>query len=116
MAANVEHSFVRNQGSGRPADTGDNRADFTLVTTAPSLVAGGGAVLGAPGPENRTGLVSRNGGFTVTVPPGVTSSVRSTTAVTNGALGTLSLRRRFTNNTGQALSKLRFPMTGKLYR
>jgi hypothetical protein len=34
--------------------------------------------------------------------------VRRTTAVTTGALGTLSLRRRFTNNTGQTLSKLRF--------
>jgi hypothetical protein len=28
--------------------------------------------------------------------------------MTNGSLGTLSLRRRFTNNTGQTLSKLRF--------
>jgi autotransporter-associated beta strand protein len=106
VTANVEHSFVRNQGSGRHADTGDNRADFTLVTTDPNLFDNG--ALGSPGPENRTGLVSRNGGFSVTVPPGVTSSVRRTTAVTNGALGTLSLRRRFTNNTGQALSKLRF--------
>jgi autotransporter-associated beta strand protein len=108
VTSNVEHSFVRNGGSGRPADTGDNRADFTLVATDPNLFADGAAALGAPGPENRTGLVSRNGGFSVTVPPGVTSSVRRTTAVTNGTLGTLSLRRRFTNNTGQALSKLRF--------
>ncbi|HEX8187340.1 MAG TPA: Calx-beta domain-containing protein, partial [Pyrinomonadaceae bacterium] len=52
VTASVEHSFVRNQGSGRPADTGDNRADFTLVTTEPSLLAGGTAALGAPGPEN----------------------------------------------------------------
>ena len=108
VTANVEHSFVRNQGSGRPADTKDNRADFTLVATDPSLIAGGAAALGAPGPENRAGLVSRNGGFSVGVPPGVTSSVRRTASVTNGALGTLSLRRRFTNNTGQSLSKLRF--------
>lgn len=108
VTANVEHSFVRNQGSGRPADTGDNRADFTLVATQPNLIENGAAVLGTPGPEHRTGLVSRNGGFAVTVPPGVTSSVRRNAAVTNGALGTLSLRRRFTNNTGQALSKLRF--------
>ena len=108
VTLNAEHSFVRNQGSGRPADTGDNRADFTLVAADPSLFTGGAAALGAPGPENRTGLVSRSGGFSVAVPPGVTSSVRRNTAVTNGALGTLSLRRRFTNNTGQALSKLRF--------
>ena len=106
--AGAQHSFVRNQGSGRPADTGDNRADFTLVAADSSLVGGGAAALGAPGPENRTGLVSRSHGFAVAVPPGVASSVRRAAAVTNGALGTLSLRRRFTNNTGRALSKLRF--------
>lgn len=108
VTANVEHSFVRNRGSGRPADTGDNRADFSLFATDPSLLNGVAASLGAPGPENRTGLVARNGGFSVSVPPGVTSSARRSTAVTNGSLGTLSLRRRFTNSTGQSLSKLRF--------
>jgi hypothetical protein len=108
----AEHSFVRNQGSGRPADTGDNRADFTLVATNPSQITNGVATLGAPGPENRTGLVSRNSGFAVGVPPGVASSLRTTSpAVTNGDLGTLSLRRRFTNNTGQSLAKLRFRVT-----
>lgn len=104
----VQFSFVRNQPSSRPSDTGDNRADFTLVATTPSLLVSGTATLGAPGPENKTSLVSRNSGFTVTVPPGVASSLRSNTTVTNGSLGTLSLRRRFTNNTGQSLSKLRF--------
>ncbi|HEX8293425.1 MAG TPA: Calx-beta domain-containing protein, partial [Pyrinomonadaceae bacterium] len=108
VTVNAEHSFARNQGSGRPADTGDNRADFTLVAADPQTVAGGAAALGTPAPENRTGLVSHNGGFSVAVPPGVASSVRRGTAVTNGALGTLSLRRRFTNSTGRALSKLRF--------
>lgn len=110
VAVDAEHSFVRNQGSGRPADTGDNRADFTLVSTDPSLVAhAGAAVLGAPGPENSAGLVSRNAKFSVGVPAAVASSVRTTSpAVTNGALGTLSLRRRFTNNTGQTLTRLRF--------
>jgi hypothetical protein len=112
VTADAEHSFVRNQGSGRPADTGDNRADFTLVAANPSLIANGVATLGAPGPENRTGLVSRNSGFAVGVPPGVASSLRTTSpAATNGDLGTLSLRRRFTNNTGQALAKLRFRVT-----
>lgn len=112
VLADAEHCFVRNQGSGRPADTGDNRADFSLVATNPVLIANGTATLGAPGPENSTGLVSRNSGFTVGVPTGVASSLRTTSpAVTNGDLGTLSLRRRFTNNTGQTLTKLRFRVT-----
>jgi autotransporter-associated beta strand protein len=104
----LQHSFVRNQPSSRPTDTGDNRADFTLVATTPTLLTDGTAVLGAPAPENSASLISRNSGFSVSVPPGAASSLRSNATVTNGSLGTLSLRRRFTNNTGQALSKLRF--------
>ena len=108
VVADAEHAFVRNQGSGRPADTGDNRADFTLVSTDPALIGGGVATLGAPGPENRTGTVTRTSGFTVGVPPGVASSVRSASVVANGPLGTYSVRRRFKNNTGQTLTRLRF--------
>ena len=108
VGEDVQFSFVRNQTSSRPGDTGDNRADFTLVATTPSLLLSGVATLGAPGPENLQGLVSKNSGFAVTIPPNVASSLRSNTTVTNGSLGTLSLRRRFTNNTGQALSRLRF--------
>ena len=109
VTADAEHAFVRNQGSGRPADTGDNRADFTLVSTDPALITDGAATLGAPGPENRAGPVSRNSKFAVGVPPGVASSLRAVSpAVADGDLGTLSLRRRFTNNTGQALTRLRF--------
>jgi hypothetical protein len=104
----AEHSFVRNQASGRPVDTGDNRADFILVATDPSQITNGVAVLGAPAPENSSGPVSRNSGFGVSTPIGVASSLRSNTPVTNGTLGTLSLRRKFTNNTGLVLSKLRF--------
>ena len=40
-----------------------------------------------------------------TAPP---NRVRDTTPVTNGALGTLSIRRRFTNHTGAPVTTLRF--------
>ena len=108
VAEDVQHSFVRNQPSSLPSDTGDNRADFTLVATNPAQLLSGTATLGAPGPENGSGPVTRNSGFGVTTPPGILSSVRSLTPVTNGSLGTLSLRRRFTNNTGRSLNRLRF--------
>ncbi len=111
VTVDAQHSFVRNQASGRPADTNDNRADFTLVATDPTLITNGVATLGAPGPENRTGTVTRTSNFTVSVPSGVSSSARSATSVTNGPLGTYSLRRRFKNNTGQTLTKLRFRVT-----
>ena len=111
VTVDAEHAFVRNQGSGRPADTGDNRADFTLVSTDPALIGEGAATLGAPGPEKRTGTLTRTSNFTVGIPPGVTSSVRGMSAVTNGPLGTYSVRRRFKNNTGQTLNQLRFRIT-----
>ncbi|MET0648731.1 MAG: Calx-beta domain-containing protein, partial [Pyrinomonadaceae bacterium] len=108
VTEDLEHSFVRNQTSSLPSDTGDNGADFTLVATSPAQLLSGTATLGAPGPENLSSPVTRNSGFAVTIPPSVPSSVRSLTPVTNGSLGTLSLRRRFTNNTGQSLNRLRF--------
>ncbi|HYY42865.1 MAG TPA: hypothetical protein VE775_09055, partial [Pyrinomonadaceae bacterium] len=40
-----------------------------------------------------------------TAPP---NRVRDTTPVTNGAEGTLEIRRRFKNSTGQSISRLRF--------
>jgi hypothetical protein len=112
VAADAQHSFVRRQASSRPADTGNNAADFVLVATDPALVGNAQAVLGAPGPERVGDPVQRNSGFAVSTPPGVEASVRrASPAVPNGNLGTLSLRRRFTNNTGQAVTKLRFRVT-----
>jgi hypothetical protein len=111
MTADGEHSFLRNQASGFPADTNNNRDDFVFVTD-PATVSGASPVLGVPGPESRTSPVQRNSYFQVTVPPGVSSSLRQTSPpVTNGDLGTLSLRRRFINQSGSAITKLRFRVT-----
>ena len=50
--------------------------------------------------------------FLVTLPPGISSSLRqSSPPVPNGDLGTLSLRRRFINQTGSQITKLRFRIT-----
>lgn len=112
ITSDIEHSFVRNQASGLPADTGNNRSDFVLVATDPSLATGANAVLGVPGPEALASPVQRNSGFSVTVPPDISASLRQTSSpVPNGDLGTLSLRRRFINQTGQQIRKLRFRVT-----
>jgi hypothetical protein len=126
---NCEYSFVRQLTTGSPQDTGDNAADFILVATDPAPIAG--ALLGAPGPENRTSPLQRNAqrkatlinpqagtgspnrergptpyldALTPSSPTGVTAGVPNSTY--NG--GTLSIQRRFTNNTGQAITRLRY--------
>ena len=120
-----EHSFVRKVDRGATADTSDNAADFLVVSTTGGAVgANASSRLGAPGPENATGARGP-------VPCNVTSApafgrdrldssvalgsapntVRSATVVPNGANGTIEFRRRFTNNTGGAVTQLRFRIT-----
>jgi hypothetical protein len=112
ITANAEYCFTRYQGGALPKDTNNNAQDFVLVATDPGLITQASAILGAPGPENRTSPVQRTNWFTVSVPSGVSSSLRTASpAVTNGDLGTLSLRRRFTNQTSNQVTKLRFRVT-----
>ncbi|MFL6209579.1 MAG: carboxypeptidase regulatory-like domain-containing protein [Pyrinomonadaceae bacterium] len=113
VAADEQFSYVRKLTSGMPQDTGDNTQDFVLVSTT-GTVAGTLTQLGAPGPENLSSPVQRNAtikGALIerllpsTAPP---NRVRDFNVVPNGALGTLTLRRKFTNKTGQPVTALRF--------
>jgi methionine-rich copper-binding protein CopC len=98
--------------AGFVADTNDNANDFVFVDTSASPTPAGQR-LGAPGPENSGNPRLRN---TITVllldsnigAPAPPNRVRDFTPVTNGANGTLSVRRRFVNNTGAAVTRLRF--------
>ncbi|MBV9925062.1 MAG: lamin tail domain-containing protein [Acidobacteria bacterium] len=125
----TEHSFVRDLcgkgGStsmtgtcptgGAARDTGDNAADFIYVDTA-ATNAGAGEHLGAPGPENSTSPIQRNSAFPGSlIFPCVSSSaapnrVRDYAAgpTATSPMGTLSIRRRITNNTGANVTRLRF--------
>lgn len=121
-----QHSWTRKMtpaSSGRPQDTGNNAADFVLVDTANATLDGVPTTLGAPGPERgptmtaytTTGApIQHNGTFSVTVIDGAQPTtaapnrVRDFTPVTNGAFGTLKIRRRFTNNTGLPIVALRY--------
>ncbi len=110
---NGQYSFVRKLASGFPQDSGDNAADFSFIATD-----GGNygviAQLGAPGPEGLTSPLQRNAQLPVTViDPAVSANVapnrvRDTTAIgPNAAAGTLTMRRKITNNTGGAVTRLR---------
>jgi hypothetical protein len=128
VTPNINHSFVRDEcGKGgavnllgactinTPKDTDNNAADFYFVDTN-GTSAGSGQRLGAPGPENLLSPIQRNATIvaplldatvSVSLPP---NRVRDLTAddANNSHLGTLSIRRRFVNNTGGSVTRLRF--------
>ena len=108
------YSFVRKLVSGRAQDTDDNAQDFVFVSTNGGNYGGVQSQLGAPGPENTASPVQRNAQIKgrlldpVAGPNAAPNRVRDIGAVTNGAAGTLVLRRRFTNSTGVFVTRLRF--------
>ncbi|HEY0727688.1 MAG TPA: lamin tail domain-containing protein, partial [Pyrinomonadaceae bacterium] len=100
---------------GLPKDTNDNAADFVFVDTN-GTSAGAGQRLGGPGPENLASPIDRNATVTVlfvdatqgaAVPPNRVRDLTSDPA-NNSTFGTLDLRRRILNNTGVAVTRLRF--------
>jgi hypothetical protein len=115
VAANAEHSFVRNLVTGRPRDTGDNATDFQLVATDPAGLTD--ATLGAPGPENLTSPIQRSLSLVKPslIEPCAASSQSpnrerdfTSAPANNSTFGTLLFRRRFTNNTQSPVTRLRF--------
>jgi hypothetical protein len=124
----IDYSFNRDQcgksGSitelggciiSTPKDTDNNAADFIFVDTN-GTSAGAGQRLGAPGPEGLSSPIQRNATISnalldATVakanPPNQVRDFTSDPA-NNSTFGTLSLRRRFVNNTGASITRLRF--------
>jgi hypothetical protein len=117
---NAEYSHVRNLTTGFPQDTNENAADFVLVHTAGAALNGVPSVLGAPGPENRLSPVQRNAVIKASlIDPGCSGGGSATSACArvrtgaganpqNAAFGTLLIRRKFRNNTGEGVRQLRF--------
>lgn len=117
----IDYSWYRTipstgSGAGLPKDSNDNSADFLFVDTN-GTSAGGGQRLGAPGPEGLTspGHLGNGSGVGISlVDPGVGANaspnfVRDFTSdpANNSTFGTMSVRRKFTNNTGTPISRLR---------
>lgn len=114
-APTTQHTFFRNLTTGLPQDTNDNAADFMFADTQGTFISGVTQRLGAPGPENKnspllrstikSSLLDANQGQGV-----APNRVRDLTSNpgNNSTFGTLSIRRRFTNNTGAAVTRLRF--------
>lgn len=102
-----------------PQDTGDNRADFIFVDTNGTQISSEGSQrrLGAPGPENmsspivRTGLIATSNVDACVSSTAAPNRVRDLTndpGEPNDTFGSLIIRRKFTNNTGANVTRLRF--------
>ncbi|HEX5876146.1 MAG TPA: hypothetical protein VFY60_15960, partial [Pyrinomonadaceae bacterium] len=125
----LQHSYVRDEcgKKGNPAmfgacptggmvkDSNVNNDDFIFVdTTGTSTPAG--QRLGAPGPQNINNPIVRNNTMTTLLidsnfgAPAPPNRVRDLTPgdPSFAANGTLSVRRRFVNNTGGNVTRLRF--------
>jgi len=124
----IDYAFVRDEcGKGgsittfgpcsinTPKDTDNNAADFYFVDTN-GISAGAGQRLGAPGPQNLSSPVQRNGalsGFLLDAtkqssnPPNRVRDFASDPA-NNSTFGTLDLRRRIVNTTEENVTRLRF--------
>ncbi|HKE56145.1 MAG TPA: hypothetical protein VKB46_05580, partial [Pyrinomonadaceae bacterium] len=98
-----------------PKDTDNNAADFIFVDTN-GTSAGAGQRLGAPGPQNLSSPIQRNAsvpilkldaGVVQNSPPNRVRDFTSDPA-NNSTFGTISIRRRFVNNTGGNVTRLRF--------
>jgi Carboxypeptidase regulatory-like domain len=112
------YSFVRKLTSGNAQDTNNNGADFQFVSPDGGIYGGVQSTLGAPGPENSASPIQRNAQIKASLidpvagqvnPPNrVRNSTPNSCGGANCALGTLTIRRRFTNSTGQSITRLRF--------
>ncbi|MDQ1591033.1 MAG: hypothetical protein QOG71_1660 [Pyrinomonadaceae bacterium] len=115
-----QYSFVRRLTTGTPQDSDDNAADFLLVSTNAASYGAIQSVLGAPGPQNAGSHLQRNatikssfvdpqcGGFGATTSACARVRTANGANPTNAAFGTLLIRRKFTNTTGQKVNRLRF--------
>ena len=125
----IDYAFVRDncgkQGSittfgpcpsgGLPVDTNNNATNFYFVDTN-GTSAGAGQRLGAPGPENLASPINRNATMGTLLldatiaaanPPNRVRDFTSDPA-NNSTFGTLDIRRRVVNNSGAAVTRLRF--------
>ncbi|MGH9967912.1 MAG: hypothetical protein ACREBG_08805, partial [Pyrinomonadaceae bacterium] len=125
----IDYSFYRDlcgkQGSitmfgpcpsaGAVVDTNNNAVDFIFVDTN-GTSAGAGQRLGAPGPENLSSPIQRNSVFGVVLLDATVAAANPPNRVrdftsdppNNSTFGTLDIRRRIVNNTGAAVTRLRF--------
>jgi hypothetical protein len=110
-AGTPQYAFVRrSDASGRPVDTNNNRNDFVLVSATGAGVASTGipTILGMPSPQSTMSPVTTAAMAGSYIDPVVGSAAPpNRVRIGSGNAGSLKIRRRLTNNTGQTVHSLR---------
>ena len=127
-AFSINYAFLRDEcGKGgavnllgtctisTPKDTDNNAVDFYFVD-ANGTSAGAAQRLGAPGPDNLASPLNRHSTVSTHLVDANVASGSSPNRLrdftsdppNNSTFGTLSIRRRFVNNTGAPITRLRF--------
>ncbi|MFN2481263.1 MAG: hypothetical protein ABR554_07335 [Pyrinomonadaceae bacterium] len=119
ITTNGEYSFVRRMETGFPQDADDNNNDFVFVSTTGGTFSTRVSVLGAPGPENLASPTLRVLNTQIktmlldatqpsTSAPNRERDTSAGAVGPNSAFGTLTIRRKFVNNTANPITRLRF--------
>ena len=112
-----QFSFVRKVTANGLRDNADNNSDFVFVSNTGGIFSGKTSILGAPGPENSRSPLTRTSQFAAQLIEPTTTSVAAPNRIRNPTqtalietpnIGTIEFRRRWINNTGQTITKLRF--------
>jgi CSLREA domain-containing protein len=114
-----ETALVRRFVNGLYSDTNNNGADFLFISTDAGVYSGRQSLLGAPGPRGSSSPLNQNASILIslldpavpaTLAPNRVRDLASNPAA-NATFGTISIRRRVTNNTGRNVTQLRFRVT-----
>ena len=111
----AEFTFFRKLNTGTHVDTNVNAADFMFVSTTAAVLSGVQSGLGAPGPEKLSSPLIRN----IEIPSALIDPAVSAASAPNRVrdlndtgpnktFGTISVRRKWTNNLGTPVTLLRF--------
>lgn len=120
ITTNGQYSFVRNYTNrGMPIDTNNNRTDFMFVATDGNTYNNLKGILGAPGPENLNSPVYSEGDILISQVDDNVTLAEAPNRFYNYSetdplfpVGTISVRRTLTNNTGQTVTSLKLRITG----
>ena len=99
-----QHAFVRKHSNGRPVDTDNNAADFSLVAVG-GPTGSAGAIFGAPDPLDLASPFQRDGGLPSTLLDPTVAAGLAPNRVYNSVSHTLTVRRTITNNTGRTVER-----------
>ena len=101
-----QYAWVRVEARGVPANTGNNAADFKLVSTTGGLVGGVQSALGSPSPRASGSPGQANRVLQSTLlDPAKAATAAPNFAYVAGAPGLLTFRRTITNSSGSTITK-----------